>query len=54
MKYLLHSGMWSAGLAAIAAAHFGDWRSYAEAVGVATACAALLVVGYDYGRDDRF
>lgn len=54
MKYLLHTGLWSAGLAGIAAAACSDWRSYAEAVAVVVTCGVWLVVEYDYGKDDQF
>lgn len=54
MKYALHTAMWLAGLLGMIAAHYGDWRSYAEALAVMGGCAAALVMGYDWGKDDRF
>ena len=54
MKYALHIGMWVAGLAGIVAAHFEHWRTSAEACGVMAGCMAALVMGYDWGKDDRF
>ena len=54
MKYALHVGLWTAGLAGMGAASFGEWRAYFEALAVMGGCAAALVMGYDWGKDDRF
>lgn len=54
MKLALHAGMWCAGLVGIWAARCGDWRGWLEAVGVMGWCATALIVGYDWGRSERF